>query len=401
MFCLFNKVYLDLDFNLNKSQGPYILVSPLAGSGFLPENRGNQLLAHNSYGKFLKRYFPDDSAKLSSILKEGQDNTFVFDAREAFAEGQEEEQALSGADIVPYERRFWDFLLSYPKERSLVLYVEPKVFDDLLIKYFGAAYPKAPADLLYRVYELTHMKYDIYFSQLNREDSSLEKELRKIRLLDKKNFQENLESSHGFRELKGRELLNLPFEFLLAGYLAGSKGEIRKTIAQEARSFCNRFVFGEIAGLKRDLLRNYIVLGKVFDKLKDWDPLQKGSLEEAARLEPRLAFLADYDFDANHLDKIRQYGEDIFWAYQSYLAFAKESSDFIHKIVKTVLTQPEYDPVELVEYDIQAGGSSFVFGSGSLEKLINPHLVTYLYEMRRRGDSALKHFDLEGRSGGH
>lgn len=397
MFCLFDEVFIDLDINLNKADNHYILISPIAGDGFLPERRGNQLLSHRSYSEFLKAYFPDDSASTTSMVQsaDAEDKAYLFDFDTAVSQDSENNEELSAQELVAHERRFWYFLLNFPKKQRLVLYLEASLFDEILIKYLAAVYTKGPVPLVYKIYELTHFKYNFYLAQLNRGSPDVEQELGALPLLEEKDFEEAFWAPHGFRNLKGEELKRLPMEFLLASHLVEDQAKTKEIISEELRRICVGFAYGEIAGLKRDLLRNYLVLGKIFPSLSKWDPMEKDSLERVGEFEPKLKFLSDFDFNAQHLDKVRHYGEDLYWVYETYYTYMKEYADLIRETVKTVLADPGFDPIQILEKDIAAGAGSFIFGTGLSERIINPYLVTYIYELYRKNDPLLQGLKLE------
>ena len=424
MQCLFKNVYIDYDFNLNKNEQYYILVSELAGNGFLPEHRGKQLVSANTYESLLENYFSTEEKVSIESLEKAKPNNFSFEKalednqvadeeellatfsgespeiKEESTEKHEEKdedntKEFTTESFIFAERKLWDFLLEFPADKTLALYLDKKTYDRFFIKYLSNVYPDREPEFLYEIYDLYHIKDTFYISQLGRDTGYIEQKLITLAKLTPIDFEEIMKSPDGFRYLdREGEQLNLAIEFLLAHYLSSKDKFVERKIANEVKKVCWRYVASEVSGFRRDLLRNYLNLSFIYEKLKGWDPLAKNAKRKMVMAEPRLAFLIDNEFQGFNVEKVKEYSGEILECYEIYLKKMREETELVNKILRAVLGGNDFDPLKMLNVDIENGFASFIFGTGPTERSINPYFISHIYKLYRDNDPKLKKFTL-------
>lgn len=347
MFFLFNKTYIDFDFNVQDVSDKVVVSSTLGGYAFATSPH-ELLYTEKSYDDLVNNHFNGNDEDFLSFLASRKNHL--------------------------------------RNTSRLRIYVDTEAFNQILVRYLKAIMPGLTNDDVYLLYRfiMLHAKY--YNSQLDKYALESRQQYAALELMSKTEFT----SSYGSISVPALPAAlkdSVGLEFLIGTHLSGSTA-FDATLTERATKVCWNFFGGELDEVKLSLLSELFDLTSTFPEVGQLS-YETTTLEDVIALKPELAVLADMDSNAIGSDNLRQNydAQSLIDLWNLVWGRVGTSDDDLSQLLATHLVNG-VDIDALLNLDISRGLGSQIFGKGELKEKMNPYIISYLYHLKRNNDTA-------------
>tara|TARA_R110002072_G_scaffold64203_5_gene159728 strand:+ start:66926 stop:68086 length:1161 start_codon:yes stop_codon:yes gene_type:complete len=376
MYHFYGNIYFDLDCFFHQTNDYYILSSELAENGFVESSAMNQIFAAESFPLLLDKHF--SSSPDCESVKKGE-AAYLFNFNNALEETNTAN--LTNEEVMFNEKivNFWNFLIKSDfEDKKLIVYVEKEVFSNILAMSLKIQYPFLDKKELYKLYQLTVLRFTKYLSGIDRKTSKDNSKYSAISGMDLNSFNKYLDQ---FSQIKD-DILNLnkekyPFEVKL-GHLLDSHNYNDKYLLSELDSLLKNFVESELEGFRRDIFKNLFSLSQSFETLKDIDFLNsKDIVNDIIKHDDRFSFLnlptmhvyqKELDSDVNKFLEV----------YNTFNESRGERDSLSNQIVSDYLSK-KYSNKAFLYDEIYERKVPFLFESSFIEQKANPYIIKHFY----------------------
>lgn len=372
MFHLFNKVYLDFDFNLQ--MGNYIVVS--------------------------------EAYRDVPIVTAALDETCISAASY---------NALLEEQFDNNEETLWGFLQAIPADKQFFIYASEQDYPIFVSRFLRALFPNITTPDMYIIYRLSILKCSMINSQMGYIDDHNSDVAHCYHCLEPITEQEFINRFDGMESNVSLELstkYNVSTEFLLPSYLYGEPTEFDNVLKGRFIKFLWKLIVWDIEELKREILNGFFNLDQIYPELAEIGTLDFNTttIEDVVERVPDLKFLTDRECGPHNIPHIQEnYDvEKIYQIYYRYLEVIgrtesklypfpnhiagpirlpyKELDLRVNLSIDDFFAENEDAIRGLIEADIDTKFGSQIFARQQYREKMNPLIISYMYSLKQNDD---------------
>lgn len=191
---------------------------------------------------------------------------------------------------------FWSTLITKPKDKPFMVYVDQGVFDRLQIQFWKSVFQKRSVEEIYRLFKFYYLDNRLK-SFLNTENKIRFEDTRfRSDLMPFEEFNQLFESLPVVNNLVEMDKQSLSFEYLLANYFLDTKSQYAKAFLVRLEDLSWKAFFDNIDILRSEILNSFYDFKKILPEVSlNFDNIEE--VESFILSEPKLKWISDPEFN--------------------------------------------------------------------------------------------------------